>query len=68
MAYKPNIPQGSDAINVSAGDIRENFTEISNIFAVNHEDFNTAFAGMHKFLQMPIQGADPASGPNEGTL
>ena len=66
MSYQSNVPLGTDAPSASAADFRNNFTQIFNIFGTNHEDFNTGDAGKHSFLQMPQQGAAPATALNEG--
>jgi len=68
MVYKPTIPQATDKIKVSAGEIRENFTQINTVFGINHESFGTANAGKHKFVQMPEQVADVITGVDEGAL
>ncbi len=68
MAYNNNIPQATDEIKVSSGQIRENFSQIGTVFSINHEDFNTDNAGKHKFLQMPAQVAAPVTSADEGAL
>lgn len=60
MAYNPSIPQATDALSQSQLDILNNFTSIGTTFDVNHVDFNAgADAGKHKYIQLPVQGANP---------
>src|SRR5277367_347999 len=68
MAYNPNIPLNTDSIKVSAGNIQENYSQINTVFGRNHGPFNTAFAGMHNFIQMPVQVDPPTTADNEGAL
>ncbi len=53
MAYLL-IPQATDELSVSQGQILTNFTDANTIFGVNHTDF-LSNGGKHKFLQMPNQ-------------
>jgi len=48
MAYTIDIPKPTDIIAVSQPDLRGNTNEVSTIFGVDHEDFNTVGAGSHK--------------------
>ena len=66
MAYTL-IPQPTDQLSVSQGDLLNNFTAADTIFAQNHGGF-VANDGKHKFLQMPEQGAAPATAVNEAGL
>jgi len=68
MSYQSNVPLGTDAPSASAADFRNNFGQIFTVNGVNHEDFNAADAGKHKFMQMPEQGSPPATAANEGAL
>src|SRR5690606_9784890 len=46
--------------------IQNNFLDIQNAFSLNHVDFNLGVeTGKHKFLQMPAQGAAPATNATE---
>jgi hypothetical protein len=68
MTFQPNIPQPSDLISISQNDILQNFQAINSSWNVNHVDFNSVGAGKHNFVEMPIQGSDPAGAANEFTL
>lgn len=63
--YNPDIPQPTDQPSQSQGQILDNFTSINEIWDVNHYTFASANGGKHKFLQLPIQIAAPATGVNE---
>lgn len=65
MAYTSNIPTPNQRFKDSQSLIQSNFTDIANALAINHEAFNLPNVGKHKFLQMPIQGAAPATAANE---
>lgn len=65
MAYNAQIPQPTDQLKVSQGDILGNFQELSTWVNINHEDFASGNSGKHKFLQMPEQGAAPTTAANE---
>lgn len=68
MTYQTNIPQPTDLISVSQDDILQNFQAIDAAWNINHEDFNAALQGKHKFVEMPNQGADPAGAATEFTI
>ena len=70
MAYKNNIPQPNDNLDISQPDILANFAQLDTTMGVNHYDFSdlTVNNGKHKFLQMPEEGAAPATAANEGGL
>lgn len=68
MAYLPLIPGAAQRLKDSQPQIQNNFAEIQTLITANHEDFNTANAGKHKFLQMPEQVASPTTAVNEGGL
>lgn len=65
MAYNQNIPQPTDALKVSQQDILDNFLQLYTFFGVNHQNFGEIDSGKHKFLQMPVQVADPATNATE---
>lgn len=51
MTFNPSIPQSTDLISVSQGQLLTNFTQLNTQFAVDHNAFNTASAngnGHHK--------------------
>lgn len=59
MAYSNAIPQPTDKISVSQPALLANFQEIQTLVGVDHATFNTANAGKHNKLTMPVQGAAP---------
>lgn len=65
MAYNNGIPQASDDPSQSQSQILANFQSIATVVAVNHEAFNDADEGKHKFLQMPEQSTAPSTAGNE---
>jgi hypothetical protein len=68
MAYNQNIPQATDALKVSQSDILANFQQLFTFFGVNHQNFGQIDPGKHKFLQMPVQIAAPATAATETAL
>lgn len=70
MAYNANIPQPADKLKDSQPQLLANFQAISTAFGVNHVNFNdpNGDQGKHKFLQMPQQNVDPATGNSEGAF
>jgi len=48
MPYTPDTPKPTDIISVSQPDLRGNTNEVSTIFGIDHQDFNTVGAGNHK--------------------
>jgi hypothetical protein len=68
MAYNQNIPQPTDELSVSQGDLLNNFMAIYNAFNQNHVPFNsgTPLQGLHAFVEMPNQsGSVPSTIANE---
>jgi len=68
MPYNNNIPQPQDIIANSQTDLITDFQEIANVFAINHRAINDANEGIHRFLQLPEQGAVPTTLVNEAAL
>ncbi len=68
MPYNNNIPQANQPQDESQPLILQNFQNIDTIIGVNHQTFGQPGEGKHKFLQMPEQGAPPATLANEGGL
>lgn len=61
--FDDNIPNGTDAMQLSCPQLRGNFEQIYNAFSENHVPITTAndiFSGMHTELQMTTQ-SDPAT-------
>ena len=68
MGYQPNIPQATDQISVSQGDLLGNFQQLDNAFNLNHAALELASgaAGKHIFVEMPNQSASvPVTIANE---
>ena len=65
IPYLPNIPQATDQLSVSQGDILINFQGINTFLNVNHEAFPSANAGKHKFVSFPVQAGNPGTTPTE---
>lgn len=61
MAFDANIPQPTDKLKDSQADLLANFQSLNTNWQVNHVDFNAGTtAGMHKFVDMPVQNPAPA--------
>ncbi len=60
MAYVPTPPSGSSVPASTGPQILANFISIQTAFDVNHEDFNAADAGKHKFITFTNQSSTPA--------
>lgn len=59
MAYNQNIPQPTDLLSVSQGDLLNNFMALQTLIDINHVDFASGDQGKHKFVTFPVQGAAP---------
>jgi hypothetical protein len=68
VTWQTNIPQATDLISVSQNDLLQNFQAVDAAWNINHDDFNSATQGKHKFVEMPNQGADPGGAAAEFTL
>lgn len=68
MAYNNNVPQAGQRIKDTQQPINDNFAAIDTLIAVNHEAFNTADAGKHKFVTLTNQGAAPVGAANEWNI
>jgi len=60
--YNPNIPQPTDLLSVSQGNLLNNFGALQALIDVNHVDFAATGAGKHKWVTLPLQGATPPAG------
>ncbi len=70
MSYNPNVPQPTDLLSNSQGQILANFNKANSSFGINHYPFDngTANNGKHKFVTIPQAIAPfnpPASVLNE---
>jgi len=69
MVYTRNIPAGTDRPSRSAGQFRENFNDLDDVFGIDHIDFSAAEnRGMHNQLTMPEQAAAPAAQADIGMV
>lgn len=63
--YNPNIPQASDKLSVSQGDLLNNMGALEALIDVNHIDFGSVGAGKHFFVEFPVPGSTPVTVANE---
>lgn len=64
-SYNPNIPQATDTLSTSQGNLLDNFQAIQALVDINHVDFASANAGKHFFIEFPIQGSAPVTAASE---
>jgi hypothetical protein len=55
LPYNGNIPQATDLLSVSQGEILTNFGSIQELIDVNHYDFDSDSYGKHVISTYPIQ-------------
>lgn len=67
MAYVL-LPNSGQSLGVTRDQIKENFSIIQTVFAVNHYAFDATGQGKHKVIQMPEQTVFPATPADEGQL
>lgn len=65
MTYLPNIPQPTDNLSVSQGNIQGNFAQSNTLFSIDHLPFTDASdeQGYHLLLHQGAGLANPVSGP-----
>ena len=70
MTFDPSIPQPTDFLDNSQGDLLTNYGQLNTQFGVNHVAFDDASAdkGKHKFVTFVQQSDDPESNANEHLL
>ena len=68
MSFNSNIPQGTDALIKSQGQLRSNFQAINAVFSENHVPMNSELQGMHNLLNFRPQGLDPATSATQIAL
>jgi len=68
LPYNSNIPQATDQISVSQGQILGNFQAINSLINVNHVGFNVANAGKHNFVELVPQPGTPGSLAGEALI
>lgn len=59
MPYQQNIPQSTDLLSQSQGDILGNFQAIKTLVDVNHVTFDTVNEGKHFKVSLPVQSPAP---------
>ena len=62
MTYDPGIPNPTDTLSTSQGQIKTNFGQINTVFTKNHFAFDDAIVanrGKHNFVTIPVRNADP---------
>lgn len=60
MAYNPNIPQPTDILSQSQGDILDNFQAIDVWVDIDHVDFGAPDEGKHARVSFPVQAPAPS--------
>ena len=69
MAYKNNIPQGTDDMGATSYlDMQNNFAAVDTFVEVDHRGFDQEKVGKHDQLTFPKQSSDPSTGANELAL
>jgi hypothetical protein len=70
MAYQPAIPQATDKLSVSQGDLLGNFQSLDTVYAVNHTALTASDnVGFHTKVTLPYLGSAPGvSGDGYGVL
>lgn len=70
MVYKSAIPQPTDLMSDSQGDILGNFGQIDTTYSVDHFDFNTVGADNGKHIQVRMKeiASPPAGVADQGTV
>ena len=59
MPYSQNIPQATDQLSQSQGDLLGNFQALYVFLNINHVDFASGDQGKHKYVEFPVQLASP---------
>lgn len=68
MSYNSNIPQGTDPMIKSQGQIRANYQAINRVFSENHVQMNNdLFKGMHEIVNFRAQ-LDPTTSATQIAL
>jgi len=65
FTYLNDIPQATDQLSVSQGQLLTNFASIDSWVNVNHVDFDSADAGKHNLSQYVTQAGDPTLNVSE---
>jgi len=64
MSYNPNIPQATDDLSVSQGQLLGNFQQLDTIFGIEHYPYSnlTSNVGFHNQVTTPNYVANPPTG------
>lgn len=64
MTYNPNVPEATEKLSVSQGNLKTNSTAANTSFGIDHYPFDdlTANNGHHKTIHQPDQSSLPAIG------
>lgn len=71
MTFNPNIPQATDLISVSQGQLLTNNQQLDTLFDIDHvtwDDATTADRGKHRAVHLKFQGSDPTTAADEGAI
>lgn len=70
MSFNPNIPMASDDLDVSQGDLLQNFQSLDTVYGGDHYAFSnlTANASKHNQVRTPVYVATPPTGLPPTTL
>ena len=71
MTYNPDIPQSTDILSASQGQLLINFQQLEAIFDANHYKWDyatTALRGMHRFVTLESQASGPATSSTQGAV
>lgn len=71
MTFNPNIPQPTDTLSVSQGELLTNDTQLNTVFNVDHvafDDATVANRGKHTSSTLRDFGGDPTPAAGEGTI
>ena len=68
MGYNASIPETADDPSNSQALIKDNFTEISTAFNLNHGNFNASEQGKHDLVDFVRQTLPQSANANEGLL
>ena len=68
MAYNADIPQATDQIDQSQGDLLANFQALKQLIDINHSTFGTATEGKHAKVEIPNLGVTPAFGAGDAVF
>ena len=71
MTYNPAIPQSTDLISTSQGEILTNFAQLNTIFSADHYTWNdgtSSYRGLHKQIDFPLSTSQSLPAGDAGVL